>query len=116
MLPDLTAVQWLLAAIAGVGIGVSKSGLPGISLLHVVIFAQLFPGLASTGVVLPMLVCGDIGAVLLFRRDARWPHIARTLPPAVVGVAIVAFIVWAIFGPPPAMVFALVSAVSVLII
>ncbi len=36
--------------------------------------------------------------------------------PAVVGVAIVAFIVWAIFGPPPAMVFALVSAVSVLII
>ena len=88
MLPDFTAVQWLLAALAGVGIGVSKSGLPGISLLHVVIFAQLFPGLASTGVVLPMLVCGDIGAVLLFRRDARWPHIARTLPPAVAGVAI----------------------------
>ena len=80
MLPDFTAVQWLLAALAGVGIGVSKSGLPGISLLHVVIFAQLFPGLASTGVVLPMLVCGDIGAVLLFRRDARWPHIARRLP------------------------------------
>jgi P-type Cu+ transporter len=36
--------------------------------------------------------------------------------PAVVGVAIVAFIVWSIYGPPPAMSFALVSAVSVLII
>jgi Cu+-exporting ATPase len=36
--------------------------------------------------------------------------------PAVVGVAVVAFAVWAIYGPPPAMSFALVSAVSVLII
>ncbi|MGC2518173.1 MAG: heavy metal translocating P-type ATPase [Burkholderiales bacterium] len=36
--------------------------------------------------------------------------------PAVVGVAIVAFIVWSVYGPPPAMSFALVSAVSVLII
>ena len=88
MLPDFSNVQWLLAALAAVGIGVSKSGLPGISLLHVVIFAHLFPGLASTGVVLPMLVCGDLGAVLLFRRDARWPHVFRTLPPAVLGVAI----------------------------
>ena len=33
-----------------------------------------------------------------------------------IGVAIVAFIVWSIYGPPPAMAFALVSAVSVLII
>lgn len=36
--------------------------------------------------------------------------------PTVVLVAIVAFVVWALFGPPPAMVFAIVSAVSVLII
>jgi len=36
--------------------------------------------------------------------------------PAVVGIAVVAFIVWSIYGPPPAMAFALVSAVSVLII
>ena len=36
--------------------------------------------------------------------------------PAVVGIAVAAFAVWSIYGPPPAMVFALVSAVSVLII
>ncbi len=36
--------------------------------------------------------------------------------PFVVGVAIVAFVVWSIFGPDPAMVFGLISAVSVLII
>ena len=36
--------------------------------------------------------------------------------PAVVLVAIAAFVVWALFGPEPRMVFAIVSAVSVLII
>ena len=36
--------------------------------------------------------------------------------PAVIGIALVAFVVWSIYGPPPAMSFALVSAVSVLII
>jgi Cu+-exporting ATPase len=36
--------------------------------------------------------------------------------PTVVLVAIVAFVVWALFGPSPSMVFAIVSAVSVLII
>ncbi|HXZ96007.1 MAG TPA: heavy metal translocating P-type ATPase [Burkholderiales bacterium] len=36
--------------------------------------------------------------------------------PAVVGIAAVAFVLWSIYGPPPAMSFALVSAVSVLII
>jgi Cu+-exporting ATPase len=36
--------------------------------------------------------------------------------PAVVGMAAVAFVVWSVYGPPPAMAFALVSAISVLII
>lgn len=88
MLPDFTALEWALAVLAATGIGVSKSGLPGVSLLHVVLFAQLFPGLRSTGVVLPMLIVGDVGAVLLFRRHAQWNHVFRTLPPALVGVGI----------------------------
>ena len=36
--------------------------------------------------------------------------------PAVLGVAIVAFVVWAIWGPPPAFAYAMIAAVSVLII
>ena len=36
--------------------------------------------------------------------------------PAVIAIAIWAFVVWALVGPPPAFVFALVAAVSVLII
>ena len=36
--------------------------------------------------------------------------------PAVVSIAVITFIVWSIVGPPPAMAYALVNAVSVLII
>jgi Cu+-exporting ATPase len=36
--------------------------------------------------------------------------------PAVLGVAVVAFILWAVWGPPPALAYALIAAVSVLII
>jgi Cu+-exporting ATPase len=42
--------------------------------------------------------------------------VAGYFVPAVVAVAVVAFLAWSIFGPPPAMAFALVAAVSVLII
>jgi Cu+-exporting ATPase len=42
--------------------------------------------------------------------------VASWFVPAVVAVAIVAFIAWSIFGPPPAMAYGLVAAVSVLII
>ena len=42
--------------------------------------------------------------------------VAGYFVPAVVGVAVVAFILWSLVGPPPAMAFALVAAVSVLII
>jgi Cu+-exporting ATPase len=42
--------------------------------------------------------------------------VASWFVPAVAGVAILAFVVWALFGPAPAMAYALVAAVSVLII
>ncbi len=42
--------------------------------------------------------------------------VAGYFVPAVVAVAVTAFIAWSIFGPPPAMAYALVAAVSVLII
>jgi P-type Cu+ transporter len=42
--------------------------------------------------------------------------VASWFVPAVIAVAILAFVGWALFGPPPAMAYALVAAVSVLII
>lgn len=87
-MPSLTAAQWIFAVIAGLGVGVAKSGFAGVSLIHVLVMAHIFGDKASTGVVLPMLVVGDICAVLAFKRHAVWRHVARTLPVACVGVAV----------------------------
>jgi uncharacterized membrane protein YfcA len=85
-MPHLTAIQWLLAIVSALGIGVAKSGFAGVSMIHVVIFAFIFGARNSTGVVLPMLVVGDICAVLAFRQHARWDYIRRMLVPACLGV------------------------------
>ena len=42
--------------------------------------------------------------------------VAGYFVPAVIAVAVLAFIVWALVGPPPALAYALIAAVSVLII
>jgi Cu+-exporting ATPase len=42
--------------------------------------------------------------------------VAGYFVPAVLGVAVVAFAAWAVFGPPPALAFALIAAVSVVVI
>ncbi len=85
---ELTSSQWLLAILAALGIGIAKSGFAGVSLVHVLVFAFLFGARDSTGVVLPMLIIGDICAVIAFRQHAQWKYVRRMLPPAASGVII----------------------------
>jgi uncharacterized membrane protein YfcA len=89
--PDLTLAEWLLAAAAALGIGIGKAGLAGMSLVHVLIFAFLFGAKESTGVVLPMLLVGDIFAVRAFHQHARWDYVRRMLLPACLGVIVAAW-------------------------
>jgi Cu+-exporting ATPase len=43
-------------------------------------------------------------------------YVASIFVPTVLGVALLTFVVWALFGPPPALTFALLNCVAVLII
>jgi len=83
---SLSIGAWLLLALAAFGIGVTKSGFSGVSLVHVLIFAYVFGAKASTGIVLPMLIAGDTIAMLMFGQHADWSYVRRMLPPAIVGV------------------------------
>ena len=85
---ELSFQDWLLLLLAAVGVGLSKSGLAGIGLMHVLIFAWVFGARASTGVLLPLLIVGDIGAVWLVGRDAIWKYIQRLMPPAACGIVL----------------------------
>jgi uncharacterized protein len=87
----VTPTEWFLAAAAAPGLGLSKAGLAGIGLFHVVVFAFLFGARESTGYVLPLLVAGDVCAVVALHQHVRWEYVRRMLPPACVGVALAAF-------------------------
>ena len=86
MLPHFTPLQWLLAIVSAFCVGFAKSGFSGASLINVLIMAELFGPRESTGVVLPMLICGDILSVIAFHQHARWPIVWRMLPPTVIGI------------------------------
>lgn len=87
-MPELTVSQWLLAILAAAGIGVSKSGFTGLGMFHVAVFAELFGGKSSTGIVLPMLIVGDVCSVAVFGKSAHWQYIKRVFPPAAIGVVV----------------------------
>ena len=91
-MPHLGEWQWLLASFAALCVGMSKAGFSGLGLIAVAIFASLFGARDSTGVVLPMLIVADIGAVTVFKQHARWDYLWRTLPLAGVGVILAALV------------------------
>lgn len=85
---DFTPSQWLLAVIAGLLVGISKSGIGGLGMLAVVVFAQILPAKQATGMVLPLLCFGDVLAVLAYRQHAQWKHLWRLFPWTAAGVLI----------------------------
>lgn len=84
----ITPEHWACLILGATGIGFSKSGFAGVSMLHVVLFAFVFEALPSTGVLLPMLVVGDLCAIYFFGREANWQHVRRLLPPTIGGILI----------------------------
>ena len=76
-LPSLPPSAWTLVLVAAFFTGMSKAGLAGISMLGVTLTALAMDGMASTGVVLPLLIFADLMAVSTFRKDIQWQQIRR---------------------------------------
>ena len=76
--------------LAAVTVGLAKSGFGGMGMLTVSLMAILMQGheRESTGVVLPLLIVGDLLAVQAYRRDVRWELLGKMLPPAMGGIVI----------------------------
>ena len=87
-LPQLDFTGWLLIAVGMLCVGISKGGLPGVSMVQILIFAEVFPVKQSTGMLLLPLIVGDFAAIAVFHRHADWRQLRRVLPAAAVGVVI----------------------------
>jgi uncharacterized protein len=80
--------QWLFAALAALIIGFSKTGIGGLSLLAVALFTQIFPGHTKqvSGLILPLLIVGDLVAVGSYRRHIQWKFLWKLFPWTALGV------------------------------
>jgi uncharacterized protein len=90
----LTTWQWAIAALAAYLNGLSKTGIPGIGVLAVALFASVLPARESTGIVLVVLISADIVSVIAYRNQVSWPHLWRIFPYAAIGV----ILGWLILG------------------
>lgn len=80
---------WYVAAllIAAVILGIAKTGFGGgIGILAVPLTANVLPTDKALGVLLPMLIVGDVFAASIHRRNVDWPTLRPVLLGSVLGI------------------------------
>lgn len=94
---DGTGVWGFVAlAAAAALVGFSKTAVSGANTVSLAVFAAVLPARESTGVLLPVLIVGDVLAVLSYRRHAHWPTLWRLFPAVAAGVVVgTVFLLWA---------------------
>lgn len=85
---SFSPAEWALAIAGALLVGVSKTGISGLGMLFVVIFAQIMPAKQATGIVLPLLCFGDLIAVASYRQHAHWRYVWRLMPWTAAGVVL----------------------------
>ena len=77
---------WILFVLVGLIIGLGKGGLAGVSILAVPLMASIFPAAYSVGILLPLLICGDILGIYFYRKSVIYSEVFKALPLVIIGV------------------------------
>ncbi|MFZ5829339.1 MAG: sulfite exporter TauE/SafE family protein [Planctomycetota bacterium] len=84
-----TPLSYVLGWISAILVGMSKTGVPGVSLPAILLMAEAFSGneKASAAAILPILLLGDCFGVMYYRQHADWRKLGELLPFAALGMA-----------------------------
>lgn len=88
MVAEILPFQWALIGAGALFIGMNKTGLQGIGMLAIPMFAAVFGGRVSTGIVLLLLAMADVFALLYYHQHAEWKYIGKLLPWTICGILI----------------------------
>lgn len=83
---ELSLLLWFVVILCGVFIGFAKAGVPSLGILVVTILMYVFPAKESVGILLPMLIAGDIFAVIYYRRNVVWKYLVSLIPWVLIGI------------------------------
>ena len=92
MMIDFHLAQWMWVALAALCVGLSKMGLSGVITILIPVMASIFGGKESTGILLPILLVGDVFAVAYYRQHVQWKAITRMILWAGIGLVIGAIV------------------------
>jgi uncharacterized protein len=87
----LTTLQWAFLALGAFSVGISKTGIPGLGIVSVVIFSLILPPAFATGAALMVLICADVLAITIHRKTGDFKQILRLMPWTVAGIVLGAF-------------------------
>ncbi|NPA37156.1 MAG: sulfite exporter TauE/SafE family protein [Chlorobi bacterium] len=77
---------WLLTLFSAFLVGMSKSGLKGIGMVTIPLMVYLYGARPSVGILLPILIFGDIMALIYYHKSGRFKEILRLFPFAALGI------------------------------
>lgn len=80
------SLAFLLALGCALLLGIAKSGIKGLAVLIVTGLALIYGAKESTGILMSLLICGDILAVIYYKRHVKWVYLLKLLPWMVLGV------------------------------
>jgi len=80
--------QWALLFAGAFTVGLAKTGIAGLGILFVAVITLAIPARQATGVILPMLILGDVFGVLIYRRHTEWRHLWKLFPWTGAGVVV----------------------------
>ena len=78
----------ILAIMTAILVGVAKTGVSGLAIFVVPLIAMVFPAKESVGALLPMLIAGDVMAVMYYRQHAQWGQLVKLVPGVAVGMLV----------------------------
>lgn len=88
LLQELGLLHFTIAASCAFLLGVSKSGIKGIASLIVTGLALVYGAKESTGILMPLLLVGDVFAITYYKRHVQKKYIVKLLPWMIIGVLI----------------------------
>jgi uncharacterized membrane protein YfcA len=81
----------LLLALIGFLTGLSKTAIGGIGMVNAALLASVIPAKESTGIMLILLLTGDLFAVGVYKKHVEWKVLQKLIWPVISGVLIGAY-------------------------
>lgn len=85
---NISLTGWILALLGSFLLGVAKGGIKGFGAIITTMIALVFGSKASTGIIMPLLIVGDVFAVIYYNRHAQWAYLWKLMPWMIIGVLV----------------------------